>query len=121
MNRRNTVIHKIDANADSATLKTKRPSRILKHPEPTQINTPNTNHSGDIQWYPLRWGSWPEQGTQLIIEGEKGKWAFIQPWACGSWEAVLIVPWNKRENVDAPRHVVAASNILVRVPKKVQT
>jgi hypothetical protein len=121
MNRHNTIIHKIDTNTDSASPKTKRSSHLVKQAEPTQMSTNEKNSSGNIQWQPLRWGKWPEQGTQLLIEGQKGRWAFIQPWACGSWEAALIVPWNERENVDAPRHVVAISNILVRIlqtPKK---
>lgn len=63
---------------------------------------------------PLRWGTWPTHEMPIEIAGLRGKWAFIQPWACGSWEAVLVVPWKERRSEQAPRQVVAAAD--VRVP-----
>ena len=64
---------------------------------------------------PLRWGHWPSQQTPVVIEGQRGKWAFVGPWACGSWEAVLLVAWKERASTTADRRVVSATNVLVPV------
>ncbi len=63
---------------------------------------------------PLRWGAWPSADTPLEIAGQRGKWSFVQPWACGSWEAVLVVPWKERLSEQVPRVVVQVAD--VRVP-----
>lgn len=62
---------------------------------------------------PLRWGAWPEAATPLTIAGEPGRWSFVAPFACGAWEAVLLVPWATRDAPDV-RRVVAATE--VRLP-----
>jgi hypothetical protein len=80
--------------------------------KPKTMAQPEKSIKPEMQ--PLRWGTWPSNDIPLEIVGQRGKWSFVQPWACGSWEAVLVVPWKERLGEQVPRVVVQAAD--VRVP-----
>jgi hypothetical protein len=75
-----------------------------------------TSKQKDVESPMLHWGKWPSKETPLTINGQKGKWSFVQPWPCGEWEAVLLVEWNQRDQPSAPRYVVAAEDVRLPTP-----
>lgn len=99
------------------------PRKVSPPTQPSLTAVPaksTRGHAGTSQTppavQPLRWGHWPSAETPITIEGQRGKWAFVQPFACGNWEAVLLIPWNARMESNPPRHVVPLADVRVPVP-----
>ena len=60
---------------------------------------------------PLVWGQWPARDVRLTITDRAGSYSFFQPFACGEWNAIQVVPWHERANPLAARLVVSADRI----------
>ena len=60
---------------------------------------------------PLVWGQWPARDVPLIITDLAGKYSFFQPFACGEWNAIQVLPWQERANPLAARFVVGIDRI----------